>query len=99
PLKKARRAVRKAAHPVRTGARGLTPKPVRRGKRVAWKMTNPLEATEQGLENSVVRAVRGRSRRKTRRTVALPRKPRKKQKPSPPWLGALILIFFALGVA
>lgn len=62
PLKKARRSVYKAAHPVKA----LTPKPVRRAKRAAFRVAHPVEALEGAVENQIVRSVRGGGKRRTR---------------------------------
>ena len=64
PLKKARRTVRKAAHPVRTATRAVTPTSVKRLQRAA----HPLALAELKAEDAVVDAVRGKpARRKGRR--------------------------------
>jgi hypothetical protein len=60
PLKKARRTVRKAAHPVRTATRAVTPKPVKQLQRVA----HPLDLAELKAEDAVVNAIRGKRRRR-----------------------------------
>jgi HIRAN domain len=75
-LKKARRTVRRAAHPVRTASWALSPKPVKQIRRAAFKVSHPLEAAEFAAENAVVRSLRGSKRRRapTART-ALPRVP------------------------
>lgn len=54
-LKKARRTVRKATHPVHTAARAATPKPVKRLERAA----HPLSLTELKAQDAVVSALRG----------------------------------------
>jgi hypothetical protein len=51
PLKKARRTVRKAAHPVHTAVRAATPKPVKRLERAA----HPLSLAELKAEGVHVR--------------------------------------------
>lgn len=56
PVKKARRSVRKVAHPVRT----VTPKPIKKARHVTYQATHPWEAAEHGVENQIVHAVRGR---------------------------------------
>ena len=60
PLKKARRKVRKATHPVRTATRAVTPKPVKRIQRAA----HPLDLAELKTEDAVVNALRGKRRRR-----------------------------------
>jgi hypothetical protein len=59
PLKKARRTVRKAAHPVRTATRAATPKTVKKMQRAA----HPLDLAELKAEDAVVNAIRGKRRR------------------------------------
>lgn len=67
PLKKARRTVRKATHPVHTAVRAATPKPVKRLERAA----HPLSLAELKAEDAVVNAVRGgRAQRPTARRTA-----------------------------
>jgi hypothetical protein len=74
PLKKARRSVRKAAHPVRTASWALSPKPVKQIRRGAFKVGHPLEAAEFAVENQIVGAVRGGKRRPSaRKQTAAPR--------------------------
>jgi hypothetical protein len=63
PLKKARRTVRKAAHPVRTATRAVTPKPVKQLQRAA----NPLNLAELKAEDAIVNAVRGKRGKRRRR--------------------------------
>lgn len=55
PLKKARRTVRKATHPVHTAVRAATPKPVKSLERAA----HPLGLAELKAEDAVVNALRG----------------------------------------
>ena len=50
PLKKARRSVSKAAHPVRTATRAVTPKPVKQLQRAA----HPVSLTELKVEDAAV---------------------------------------------
>jgi hypothetical protein len=58
------RSVRKAVHPARTAKRAVkravVPKTIRKLERAAFVTTNPIKATEQGLENAVVKSVSGR---------------------------------------
>jgi hypothetical protein len=67
-LKRARRTVRRAAHPVLTASWALSPKPVRQIRRAAFKVSHPLEAAELAVENAVVGSLRGgkRSRSKSK---------------------------------
>ncbi len=58
------RSVRRAAHPVRTVKRAVTPRPVRRVSRAIYTVTNPLGAAENLLLNSVTSS-RSRGRRTT----------------------------------
>ena len=48
PLKKARRTVRKTAHPVRTATRAVTPKPVKQLQRAA----HPVSLAELKIEDA-----------------------------------------------
>ena len=64
PLKRARRTVRKATHPVHTAVRAATPKPVKKLQRAA----HPLSLAELKAEDVAVNAVRGRPTR-TRKPV------------------------------
>ncbi len=66
PLKKARRTVRKAAHPVRTATRAVTPKPVKQLQRAA----HPVSLAELKIEDAAVNALRGRPRHKQSRHTA-----------------------------
>ena len=69
PLKKARRSVYKATHPLKA----LTPKPVRQAKRAAFRVAHPLEALEGAVENQIVRSLRGSGKRRaTSRRVVVP---------------------------
>jgi hypothetical protein len=61
PLKKARRAVRKATNPLSL----ITPRPVKQVRRAVSTVVHPIEAVEYGLQSQVVHAVRG-GRRKSR---------------------------------
>ena len=45
-LKRARRKVRRVAHPVRTAGWALSPKPVKQARRAAFKVAHPGEALE-----------------------------------------------------
>jgi hypothetical protein len=60
PLKKARRTVRKAAHPARTATRAVTPKPVRQLQRAA----HPASLAELKIGDAAVNALRGRPQHK-----------------------------------
>jgi hypothetical protein len=62
PLKKARRSVRKVAHPVRTASWALSPKAVKQLRRGAFRVAHPLEAAEFAAENVIVNAARDRKR-------------------------------------
>ncbi len=64
PLKKARRTVRKATHPVHTAVRAATPKPVKRLERAA----HPVSLAELKLEDAAVDALRGKSKRRAKRS-------------------------------
>lgn len=67
------RTVRRAAHPVRTARRAVTPKPIKRARRTLYVATNPFGAAEGALENAVVDALRPRRRRPaTRRGSSAP---------------------------
>jgi hypothetical protein len=57
------RSVRRAAHPVRTARRAVTPKPIKKIKRSIYVATNPLGALEGAAENAVVGALRSKPRR------------------------------------
>lgn len=63
-VKRARRTVRGAAHPVRTAGWALSPKPVKQIRRAAFEVSHPLEAAEFAAENAVVRSLRGSKRRR-----------------------------------
>jgi hypothetical protein len=65
PLKKARRTVRKATHPVSL----ITPKPVKKARRALSTVAHPIEAVEFGVENQIVQAVRGTGGRKSPRST------------------------------
>ena len=54
PVKKARRTVRKAAHPVRTATRAVTPKPVKQLQRAA----RPVSLAELKIEDAAVNTPR-----------------------------------------
>jgi len=60
PLKKARRTVRRATHPVSL----ITPKPVKKLRHAVSTVAHPIEAAEFAVENQIVRAVRGGGRSK-----------------------------------
>jgi hypothetical protein len=66
PLKKARRTVRKAAHPVRTASRAVTPKPVKKLQRAA----HPVSLAGLKIEDAAVNAVRGGSQHRHSRHAA-----------------------------
>jgi hypothetical protein len=68
PLKKARRTVRKAAHPVRTATRAVTPKPVKQFQRAA----HPVSLAEFKIQDAAVNALRGRPQHKQSRHAARP---------------------------
>jgi hypothetical protein len=59
-LKRARRKVRKVAHPVRTASWALSPRPVKQARRAAFKVAHPGEAVELAVSDQVVRSVRGK---------------------------------------
>jgi hypothetical protein len=67
PLKKARRSVRRASHPVRTAGWVVSPRPLKQVPRAAFKVAHPAEAAEFALENAIVRGARGGRRRRTAR--------------------------------
>jgi hypothetical protein len=60
PLKKARRTVRKATHPVSL----LTPKPIKKARRAVSTVAHPWEAAEFAVENRIVHALKGSSKPK-----------------------------------
>lgn len=60
------RTVRRAANPVRTARRAVTPRPIKRAQRVAFTITSPFGAMEGALENAVVDALQPRRRRSVR---------------------------------
>ncbi len=72
------RSIRHAMHPVRTTKhkvkRALTPRPIRKLKRTAFKVAHPIEATESAIEHKAVDAVLGkpgsRKRKRKRRARA-----------------------------
>ena len=66
PVKKARRTVRKAAHPVRTATRAVTPKPVKQLQRAA----HPVSLAVLKIEDAAVNALRGRPRHQQSRHTA-----------------------------
>jgi hypothetical protein len=66
PLKKARRTVRKAAHPVHTVTRAVTPKPVKQLQRAA----HPASLAELKFEDAAVNALRGKHRQRQSRQTA-----------------------------
>jgi hypothetical protein len=66
PLKKARRTVRKATHPVHTATRAVTPRPVRQLQRAA----HPVSWAELKVEDAAVDALRGKPRQKPSRSSA-----------------------------
>jgi hypothetical protein len=66
PLKKARRTVRKASHPVRTA----TPKPVKQLQRAA----HPASLAKLKAEDAAVNALRGKQRPRTAQAPATPKR-------------------------
>ena len=54
------RAVRRAAHPVRTATRAVAPRPVKQAQRAAYRAAHPMEAAE----HDIVRAARRSKRRR-----------------------------------
>jgi hypothetical protein len=71
PLKKGRRTVRKATHPVHTAVRAATPKPVKQLQRAA----HPIGLAQLKMEDAAVNAVRGGSKTKrSQRAAAQPMK-------------------------
>src|SRR5712692_1169486 len=67
-----RRTTYVVRHPVRSSARAVTPRPIRRARYAAFKVTHPIEAAERGIENSLVRSLRGGGRRRpTRRALSI----------------------------
>jgi hypothetical protein len=53
--KRARRTVRRAAHPVRTASWAVSPEPVKRARRAAYRAANPGDALECKIENEIIR--------------------------------------------
>lgn len=53
PVKKARRTVRKATHPVSTARRAVTPAPIRRATGTTYRVTHPIDT----LENKALDAI------------------------------------------
>jgi hypothetical protein len=84
PLRRARRTVRKAAHPVRTATRAVTPTPVKKIQRAA----HPLDLAELKAEDAVVNALRGRRQARTQVKTAdragYPRRQPLPESPGPP---------------
>jgi hypothetical protein len=71
PLKKARRTVRKAAHPVHTATRAVTPKPVKQLQRAA----HPASLAKLKAEDAAVNVLRGKPKQKqSRRRAQAPKK-------------------------
>jgi hypothetical protein len=62
PLKKARRTVRRATHPVSL----ITPKPVKKVRSAVGTVAHPLEAAEFAAQNQIVRVVRGGGKKRAR---------------------------------
>ena len=71
PLKRARRTVRKARHPVHTVVRAGTPKPVKKLQRAG----HPLSLAELKTEDAIVITLQGKRSRRTSRKSAAPRQP------------------------
>ena len=65
PLKKARRTVRKATHPVHTATRAVTPRPAKQLQRAA----HPVSLAELKLEDAAANALRGKPRQKKSRNT------------------------------
>jgi hypothetical protein len=63
-VKRARRTVRRATHPVRTAGWALSPKPVKQLRRGAFKVAHPGAALELAVEDQIVRSLRGGKRRR-----------------------------------
>ena len=66
PLKKARRTVRKATHPVHTATRAVTPRSVKQLQCAA----HPVSLAELKIEDAAVNALRGKPRKKPSRRPA-----------------------------
>jgi hypothetical protein len=56
-VKRARRSVRRVAHPVRT----LTPKPIKQVRRAAYTTAHPVAATTSAVERAAIGALTPRS--------------------------------------
>jgi hypothetical protein len=61
-LKRARRTVHRAAHPVRSAGWALSPRPVKKLRRSAFKMAHPGAALELAVSDQVVKTLRGGAR-------------------------------------
>lgn len=81
PVKRVRRTVTRATHPVRTVRRAVTPKPVK----VA---AHPVRYTKGAIENQIVRSLKGQSRRNGTRAAA----PAKARSSAPSGLPAIALL-------
>jgi hypothetical protein len=64
------RKVRRAAHPVRTARRAVTPKPIKKIKRSVYVATNPVGALGNAAENAAVHALRPKQRGGKSRSTA-----------------------------
>ena len=86
PVKRVRRTVTRATHPVRTVRRAATP-------RVAKAATHPIGYTKGAVENQIVRSLKGQPRRNNTRTAA----PAQARRPAPSGLAAIALLPRILG--
>lgn len=77
PLKKARRTVRKASHPVHTATRAATPKAVKQLQRAA----HPANMAKLKAEDAAVNALRAKpSQKQRRRTAQAPATPKRNKR-------------------
>jgi hypothetical protein len=74
-VKRARRTVRRAAHPVRTASWALSPKPVKKARRAAFKVAHPGAALELAVSDQVVNSLRGGARSRRKPVPGKPAKP------------------------
>jgi hypothetical protein len=84
PVKKARRTVSKAAHPVRAASRAVTPRPVKKVQRQVRNVTHPADWAERKAEDAVVNVLHEKPKRNTtRRRTATPVPGRSRSAPNP----------------
>src|SRR3954453_7442681 len=60
-----RRPARIVRHPVNSAWRAVAPRPIKRARRAAFGVMNPVQFTESVVEDAVVRALRGSGRRRS----------------------------------